>query len=62
MKIAYICDGCGVYHDSNTIIADCIYCGIEVCDSCMLIYNTCCTCAKDKTDEEMKRKFNESIP
>ena len=61
MKIAYKCETCGEYNNCEEWVDDCIYCGIELCDKCMYGYNTCNGCAKDRTEEEIKKKFEEEL-
>jgi hypothetical protein len=59
MKTIYQCDNCGTVHINRIWIFSCIDCGKEICDDCMYSWATCKGCAKGKTDEFLKKRFDE---
>ena len=46
MKNFYICDNC-------------IECNKEICEDCIYSQTTCKECAKDKTDDELSKRFDD---
>lgn len=59
MRILYQCEACQCAHKIRSWIFHCWDCGKEVCEDCMYSYATCKDCAKSKTDDELKERFDE---
>lgn len=56
--ICWECDRCG--NIDNQKPWNCPVCGEEVCENCFDRYMVCKSCAKEKTDEELKNTCREA--
>jgi hypothetical protein len=59
VKIVYQCDNCTATTPHKEWIFPCIFCGKEICESCMDGSATCRECAATKTEEEIEKAFEE---
>jgi hypothetical protein len=60
MTRGYRCDNCHRFTEALHWIFDCIWCGKEICESCMHGDAACKECAKGKSNSELATKFEES--
>lgn len=57
MKRGYICDNCDRGSTSRDWMFACIFCGKEICGSCLYSWATCKECAAGKVDAEIQERF-----
>lgn len=58
MKHMYQCETCLAIHEYPEFIYPCIWCGKEICESCLECCGACLECSEEHTQEELEARFD----
>lgn len=62
MKIQYVCEHCNQPGPTRSWFFECLWCGKEICGSCLDLMASCKECAAGKTEEELSARYYEAYP